>query len=417
MSQSTPITLSCLQQQVKELLTEHFYHPIQVVAEVAAIKVNQTGHCYLELIEKGEKDGVPKAQARAVIWRSHYTAIAAHFEAMTGQQLGAGIKLLASVVINYHELYGFSLQIIGIDPSYTLGDMEQQRRATIARLEEEGVIAMNKEITMPLVVQRIAVISSQQAAGYQDFTKELQRCTYLFHTTFFEALMQGPTAEDSLIGALEAVAQREAEFDAVVIVRGGGSTSDLNCYNSYRLSAHIAQFPLPVITGIGHDKDQSVADLVAHTSLKTPTAAAGWLVARMQGVDHWLANAALKLHDISQSILHNELLRIQQLEATLRTSSRELLLHRRLALEQAASLLPERAQRTIERAKQRLERAIEGVESCSPARILQLGFAIVRAEGKALKRIEEVTQHERFTIELADGTATVRTVKSEIKNH
>lgn len=416
MSQPTPITLSRLQQQVKELLTEHFYHPVQVVAEVAAIKVNQTGHCYLELVEKGEKDGVPKAQARAVIWRSHYTAIATHFESQTGQPLGAGIKLLASVVINYHELYGFSLQIIGIDPSYTLGDMEQQRRATIARLEEEGVITMNKELTMPLVVQRIAVISSPQAAGYQDFTKELQRSPYRFRTTLFEALMQGPTAEESLIGALEAIAERETEFDAVVIVRGGGSTSDLNCYNSYRLSAHIAQFPLPVITGIGHDKDQSVVDLVAHTPLKTPTAVAGWLVARMQGVDSWLAGAALKLHDVSQEMLRNEMLRMQQFEAALRTASRELLLHRRLALEQAASLLPERVQGAIERAKQRLERASEGIESRSPARILQLGFAIVRADGKALKRVEEVARHEQLTIELADGTATIHTRKSDSKN-
>ena len=215
--------------------------------------------------------------------------------------------------------------------------------------------------------------------------------------------MQGPTAEDSLIAALEAVAEREEEFDAVVIVRGGGATSDLTCFNSYRLSAHIAQFPLPVITGIGHDKDQSVADLVAHTSLKTPTAAAGWLIERMQQIDSWLEGAALKLRDVAHQLLRNELLRLQRHESALRTKSRESLLQNRLRLEQAAKLLPERIRYGIERARQRLDRAAEGVESRSPQRILQLGFAIVRSEGKAVKKCEELRGLNRISIELSDG--------------
>ena len=405
---TNPITLSRLQQEVKAILTDHFYHPVQVVAEVAAAKVNQTGHCYLELVEKGEKDGIPKAQARAVIWRSHYATIASAFEAQTGRHIEAGIKILASVVVTYHELYGFSLQIVAIDPSYTLGDMEQQRRATIERLEAEGVIELNHTLQMPLLVQRIALLSSSQAAGYQDFTKELARHPYAFHITLFEATMQGPTAEDSLIAALEAVAEREEEFDAVVIVRGGGATSDLTCFNSYRLSAHIAQFPLPVITGIGHDKDQSVADLVAHTTLKTPTAAAGWLIERMQQIDSWLEGAALKLRDVAHQLLRSELLRLQRHEAQLRTACREGLLQHRLRLEQAAKLLPERIRYSIERARQRLDRAAEGVESRSPQRILQLGFAIVRSEGKAVKKCEELRSLDHISIELSDGSVELK---------
>ena len=309
------ITLRELQRLVRQTLDERFALPLWVSAEISEIKVNYSGHCYLELVEKGGDNGVPTAQARAVIWRSNYPRIAGYFEAETGQRLEAGIRILARVLVNYHELYGFSLQITDIDPSYSLGDMERQRQMTIAQLQRDGVWEMNREQPMPPIVQRVAIVSSANAAGYQDFCKELGKSPYRFHLTLFDAFMQGAAAEESIIGALCSVAERLGEFDAVVLIRGGGSRSDLNCFNAYRLCAHVAQFPLPVITGIGHDKDTSVADLVAHTALKTPTAVAGWLVERMAGVEAELDRAALQLHEATTALLHGSEVRLERLAA------------------------------------------------------------------------------------------------------
>ena len=303
MTESQHITLRELQRRVKSALEGQFALPLWVSAEISEIKVNYSGHCYLELVEKGGDNGVPTAQARAVVWRSNYPRIAGYFEAETGQRLAAGIKILAKALVTYHELYGFSLQITDIDPSYTLGDMERQRQQTIAQLQQEGVWDMNREAPMPAVVQRVAIVSSANAAGYQDFCKELARSPYRFELTLFDAFMQGEAAEESIIEALCNVAARPEKFDAVVLIRGGGSRSDLNCFNAYRLCAHVAQFPLPVVTGIGHDKDTSVADMVAHTALKTPTAVAGWLVERMAETDGWLDCAALQLNDMTKADL------------------------------------------------------------------------------------------------------------------
>ena len=358
----------------------------------------------------------PKAQARAVIWRSSYGALSTYFEQETGQRLAAGIRILASVVVNYHELYGFSLQIIAIDPAFTLGDMEQQRQQTIARLQEEGVWELNHTQPMPPLVQRLAIISSPQAAGYRDFMQELSQSPYAFHTTLFHAVMQGSGAEDSIVAALDAIAEHQEAFDAVVIVRGGGSTSDLNCFNGYRLCAHIAQFPRPILTGIGHDKDQSVADMVAHTALKTPTAVATWLVERMATLDGWLEGAALQLHDLLQRTMRSEELRLERLRQTLRQEARNRLTHHRLRLNQAGVLLPECVRDALRYVHKRLDIAQEAVESRSPQRILQLGFAIVRADGHALRSKEELCRHKLLSIELADGVTEIRNTKPETKN-
>ncbi len=402
------LTLSELQQQVKQTLIEQFTAPLWVTAELSEMKLHTSGHCYLELVEKGPRDGIPKAQARAVIWRNNYPAIAGRFLTETGQPLGVGLQVLLSVLVSYHELYGFSLQVINIDPAYTLGDLERQRQQTIARLQEEGVWELNRQLTLPPVVQRIALLSSAQAAGYQDFCKELARAPYAFRTTLFEAVMQGPQAEESLVAALCAVADRQEEFDAVVIVRGGGSTSDLNCFNSYRLSNYISQFPLPVLTGIGHDKDQSVADMVAHTALKTPTAVAAWLVDRMERIDGWLEGAARLIHDQTQQLVRSQELYLERLQSRLHQTSREALIQAQLRLEKVATRLPEAVKRLLEREQQRLDNAATVVESRSPRAILHLGFAVVRADGRALRSVEELMQQKRLQIELADGTMEIQ---------
>lgn len=413
MTESQFITLRELQRRVKSALEGQFALPVWVSAEISEIKVNYSGHCYLELVEKGGDNGVPTAQARAVMWRSHYPRISGYFEAETGQRLAAGIKILAKVLVSYHELYGFSLQITDIDPSYTLGDMERQRQQTIAQLQQEGVWDMNREVPMPAVVQRIAVVSSVHAAGYQDFCQELKKSPYRFEVSLFDAFMQGEAAEESIVASLCAVAEQLEKFDAVVLIRGGGSRSDLNCFNAYRLCAHVAQFPLPVVTGIGHDKDTSVADMVAHTALKTPTAVAGWLVERMAEADGWLDYAALQLHDATAAAMHASEVRLERLSGEVRRLSGELLTRQSLRLEHLGTLLPEAARDFLARQTLRLENAAELIAGRSPERILRLGFAVLRAGGKAVTSAAGVTAGEDVEIEVSDGriSATVNSGK------
>lgn len=413
MTESQHITLRELQRRVKSALEGQFALPLWVSAEISEIKVNYSGHCYLELVEKGGDNGVPTAQARAVVWRSNYPRIAGYFEAETGQRLAAGIRILAKVLVTYHELYGFSLQITDIDPSYTLGDMERQRQQTIAQLQQDGVWDMNREAPMPAIVQRIAVVSSANAAGYQDFCKELEKSPYRFTLTLFDAFMQGAAAEESIVEALCGVAARPEDFDAVVLIRGGGSRSDLNCFNAYRLCAHVAQFPLPVVTGIGHDKDISVADMVAHTAFKTPTAVAGWLVGRMSETEGWLDCAALQLHDMTKAAMHASEVRLERLSGEVRRLSGELLTRQALRLEHFTGLLPDAARDFLARQGVRLGNAAELIAGRSPERILRLGFAVLRAGGRAVTSAGSVAAGEQVEIEVSDGriNATVNSGK------
>ena len=262
---------------------------------------------------------------------------------------------------------------------------------------------MNREVGMPAVVQRIAIVSSANAAGYQDFCKEIGKSPYRFRLTLFDAFMQGAAAEESIVAALCAVADRMEEFDAVVIIRGGGSASDLNCFNAYRLCTHVAQFPLPVLTGIGHDKDTSVADMVAHTALKTPTAVAGWLVERMDTIDAWLDNAALQLRDNVLVTSRAQELRLQELSSHLLFHAKGLLRQRGMALEQMRETLAASAGNFLARQASRLGNAAELVAGRSPERILRLGFAIVRTGGKAVFSAAQVGKGDTLDIEVADG--------------
>ena len=258
-----------------------------VRAELSEVRENaSSGHCYLEFVEKSPS-GQIVARAKGMIWASVYRMLKLYFERETGQRFTSGIKVLTEVSPDFHELYGYSLTVHDIDPSYTLGDMARHRAEILRRLQEDGVADMNKELEWPLLPRRIAVISSATAAGYGDFMNQLHRNRngYRFYTSIFTAVMQGEQVEDSVIAALERIYDHTECFDGVVIIRGGGATSDLNCFDSYRLALHIAQFPLPVITGIGHDRDDTVIDAVANVRVKTPTAAAEWLIDRMERAD------------------------------------------------------------------------------------------------------------------------------------
>jgi len=284
------LKLSELNGLVKKAIGEAFTAPIWVIGEISELKTNRSGHCYLNLIEKEENGDAIVAQARATIWSYTFRMLRPFFETTTGQPLIEGLKVLVSVSVEFHELYGYSLNIRDIDPTYTLGDMARRRREIITRLQSEGVAEMNKELELPLVPQKIAIISSSTAAGYQDFIDQLTNnpAGYHFDLKLFPAVMQGNQAETSIIESLEQIFLYEKFFDAVVIIRGGGSQADLSCFDNYNLAYYITQFPLPVITGIGHEKDDSIVDLVAHTRLKTPTAVAEFLISGVAQFDQRL---------------------------------------------------------------------------------------------------------------------------------
>jgi exodeoxyribonuclease VII large subunit len=305
-------TLSGLNQSIKETLQETFPAPVWVVAEISELKENRTGHCYLELIEK--EDNTIIARSRATIWSYTYRMLKPYFETSTGQSFTQGIKILVQVSVEFHPSYGFSLNIKDIDPVYTVGDMAMQRKEIIERLKSEGIFDMNKELELPLVPQKIAIISSATAAGYQDFINQLESNEngFVFYTKLFEATMQGADTEPSIINALERIFQYEDFFDTVVIIRGGGATADLSSFDSYNLAFNITQFPLPVITGIGHEKDDTIIDLVAHTRMKTPTAAAEFLVAGVERFYEQLLYTENEVVQLVRSLIDEKQTRLEQ---------------------------------------------------------------------------------------------------------
>lgn len=444
MNASHPLSLDELQTLIRQGIDKAHPLPYWVTAEISEKKVNVSGHCYLELVEKGGANHVPKAKALAVIWRSQYAMIASYFRSATGQELQTGMKVLVKVVVSYHALYGLSLQITDIDPTYTLGDMERQRLETIQKLQEDGVYDMNRELPLPCVMQRIAVVSSPRAAGYQDFMRELSAGTYRFEVTLFEAFMQGNGAEDSIVEALSRAAERYEEFDVLVVIRGGGSQSDLGCFNSYRLCSYLAQFPLPVLTGIGHDKDQSVADLVAAVVLKTPTAVAVSLKDRMEQFEAELDASYRWLSEATRSLLHSETERLERAMTALNRLSESGVRTALFRMEQYRDALQHAVAATIERQGARVELSStrlhhatrfvfsngllridhlremlvqrcrdflndrskslalleERIAAHDPRRILELGFAIVRGKGRSVADSKALQVGDTIEVEM-----------------
>ena len=389
MEQRNHITLAQLQGIISIALADALPLPVWVCAEVADLKINASGHCYIELIEKDEKTGATEAQARATIWRSQVMSTIGRFEQESGQRLAKGMKILFKATVSHHAVYGMSLQIQQIDALHTIGDMERRKQLCIEQLQKEGVWDLNRTQQMPLVVQRVAIISSATAAGYQDFMKELERSAYRIKTELFEAIMQGENCDESVVAALYAIAERVDEFDAVAIIRGGGSTGDLECFNSYNLAFAVTQMPLPVLTGIGHDKDTSVTDMVAHTMLKTPTAVASWIDQRATDFDGALEYCAVTLRDICRQATHSAALRLEQFSADVRHI----------------------AERTLQSEKQRLDGIATLVANFAPERIFRLGYAIARKEEKALASVEGIEIGDIIDVSLADGTLNAKVIE------
>jgi exodeoxyribonuclease VII large subunit len=455
------ISLHTLHLQIKEKINASFPGVIWIIAEISEIRTTRAGHCYLELIEKSSNDDQIVAKARGTIWSFTFRMLKPYFETTTGQSLQAGLKALLKVSVEFQELYGYSLNVKDIDPNYTLGDLEQKRRATINQLKEDGVFEMNKETWLNPVPQKIAIISSPTAAGYQDFINQLTNNAAGFKVYYrlFPATMQGEEAEQSIIEALEKIYNYEQHFDAVVLIRGGGSTTDLMCFDSYLLALNIAQFPLPVLTGIGHDRDVSVADMVAHTQLKTPTAVADFIIQGLSTFTDHLEGLQTALSDIATRTISNhkhvlELLaqkfpplilqslshkrrKLHKLASTFSTSSRafvewqhrhlqhlsdntnyqslKVLKGRKQDLGFLQSKLKLETKAYCKSAKQRLYILQKTNELSDPKQLLHKGYSITYKNATPVKELSELTVGDDITTRIQNGIiiSTIKDLKKK----
>lgn len=411
-----------VRKSVKLCLPDEYW----VQAELSDVRTNYSGHCYLEFVQKDPRGNALVAKARGMIWSNIYGMLKPYFERETGQTFTSGIKVLVKVTVDFHELYGYSLTVVDIDPAYTLGDMARRRKEIIFRLEEEGVLTLNKELEMPLLPQRVAVISSATAAGYGDFCNQLLNNSdgLVFYPHLFAAVMQGDKVEASVIAALNAIYKEVDRWDVVVIIRGGGATSDLSGFDTYDLAANCAQFPLPIITGIGHERDDTVIDMVSHTRVKTPTAAAEFLINRMretasdleryisyfhqtiperiahskERLEQWVARIPSRV----QMRLQHERFRQERMAVRMNTAwqTRFLREEYRLRLEQRLATAIEAR---LQRERHRLQLAQSQVEAASPELLLKRGYSLTLKDGKAVTDASVLHPGDVLTTRVAKG--------------
>ena len=383
MEQSHHFSLYALNALVHEAVSNALPDEYWVEAELAECR-ELNGHCYMELVEKDERSNSPIAKASAKCWRQTWTLLHATFLRATGQPLRAGMKVLLRVYPQFHEAYGFSWIVSDIDPTYTIGDLARRRQEIIKTLKAQGVFDLQRELRLSPFAQRIAVISAESAAGYGDFCRQLLDNEYnlQFHTELFPAIMQGERVEQSVIQALNLINNRIDDFDAVVIIRGGGATSDMSGFDTLPLAENVANFPLPIITGIGHDRDECVLDMVSHTRVKTPTAAATLLITH-------LCNTLQQVADAENVIAHYALDRLQR---------------HRLQLEHITTLLPHLAQRLMTEAHHSLERIQLKLEGYDPQLLLQRGYSITLHNGQIVKSPQDVKSGDEIETRLKQGT-------------
>ena len=401
-----PLSLYDLNTLVRRSLEQCLPDEYWVQAELSEVRVHPaTGHCYVEFVQKDPRSNNLVAKARGVIWSNVFHLLRPYFEESTGQMFTAGIKVLVQVTVSFHELYGYSLTVQDIDPTYTLGDMARHRREILAQLEADGVLTLNKELPMPVLPQRIAVISSASAAGYGDFCHQLEHNPrgYYFRVELFPSIMQGERTEASLLAALDRINQRLEYFDVVVIIRGGGATSDLSCFDTYLLAAACAQFPLPIITGIGHERDDTVLDTVAHTRVKTPTAAAECLIARMDEAAYRLQQLSEHIYNGVSARLQRERIRLQGCRQRIPASSIRCLSQARLQLTGARKDLHRAVDALLTRQRHRLELLQQRIADASPQKQLARGYSITLKDGRAVKDASSLKPGDVLTTRVYKG--------------
>ena len=373
-------SLSELCAEIQEVVENDLLERYWVRAEIASLSAR--GHCYMELVEKAD-DNMLAAKVRATCWSNVYSLLSAYFIQETGQALRVGMQVLVEVSVTFHPVYGLSLNVWNIDPTYTQGDLAKQRQATILRLTEDGVIELQQRLELPTLIRKVAVISAADAAGYGDFCDQLQnnRFGVKFEIELFAAVMQGDHAPKSIIKALNEIVSEEEKWDIVVIIRGGGATTDLGCFDDYELASHCAQFPLPILSGIGHTRDMSIVDMVAHTSVKTPTAAAEWLIERVAEQVEMIRQLALRLQRATQHAVVQE---NNKLQAYMQRMSHA-------------------AQRLLMQEQNRLQMWTKTIELHSPERIFKMGYSLTMVNGKPVMRKEDVKEGDVLKTYVQDG--------------
>ena len=432
MKSENRLTLYELNGLVKEVIECEMPNEYWVEAELSECRESR-GHCYMELIQKDEQNATPIAKASAKCWASKWMIIRPYFERTTGQQLHAGMKVLLKVFPQFHEAYGFSWIVTDIDPTYTLGDMARKRQEIIRQLKEEGVFDLQKELQLPLFCQHIAVISSETAAGYGDFCNQLADNPYgfQFRTQLFPAIMQGEGVEQSIIEALERI--YDCDFDCVVIIRGGGATSDMSGFDTLALAENVANFPLPIITGIGHDRDESILDMVSHTRVKTPTAAAALLIDHLKMVLDAINNAQDAIARLTQQKLSTlnaqlstlqEMLprlfstvkarqeaRIDNLYMRMLSCIRETVISSLGKINTLETRLPIFTDRKIITERHRLQLMEEKAKSLDPTLLLQRGYSITLHNGRAVKEASALAPGDEMETRLAKGRIISKVIK------
>jgi exodeoxyribonuclease VII large subunit len=445
-------TLFEVSRKIQEALETTFPSTIWIVAEISEINENRTGHCYLELVEKENEGEQIKAKARATIWSRSYRMIKPFFETSTNRRLSSGIKVLVQCTVNYHPVYGLSLNITDIDPKFTIGEIEQRRQKTINQLIADGVFGMNKECDFPFLPKKIAVVSSPTAAGFQDFIHQLETNPYGYaiECQLFSATMQGDKSEESIIAALNKIHESLNLWDIVVIVRGGGSQIDLGCFDGYNLASNIAQFPIPIVTGIGHEKDVTISDMVAHTSKKTPTAVAEFLIGQFTYAENWMHEAKDDFINAVENILSSEKFRISKIQGksipyilknisfeknklhrqllTVKDATKKIISEDSSKLQQTfnitsiriESILKEKTyrikrfydlyktkpQNSIRQEKDKLHFYEKNIEALNPERILKRGFSLTMVKGKIIKDAKQLIEGTEIDTILAVGKIT-----------
>ncbi|KAA6351534.1 Exodeoxyribonuclease 7 large subunit [termite gut metagenome] len=402
----TPLSLFELNSLARKSLKESLSDTYWVQTEISDVHTNVvSGHCYLEFIEKNPRNNTLIAKARGTIWANVFQLLKSYFEESTGQPFTSGIKVLVKVVVEFHELYGYSLTVCDIDPTYTLGDMARRRRVILQQLEEEGVLTLNKELPMPSVPQRIAIISSASAAGYDDFCHQL-KCNsqgFFFYMELFPAVMQGNQVEETVLRALDAINSRLNEFDVVVIIRGGGATSDLSGFDTYLLAASCAQFALPIITGIGHERDDTVLDMIVNTRVKTPTAAAEYLINQMSET----ANHLIRLTDqLRKSVLIRivqEKKHLEYLKNHIPLSVVACLSETKFALLTSRNNFTQAVTSFLSFQKHRLELLRQHLFNVSPERLLSIGYSITLKGGKVVTDASSLSKGDILVTKFAKG--------------
>ncbi|PIF02586.1 MAG: exodeoxyribonuclease VII large subunit [Paludibacter sp.] len=398
------ITLSQLNSQVKEVIKANFTRLIWVRAEISEF-TERNGHAYFELIEKDGTTDKIIAKSRVTCWRSVFGMIKPYFESTTGESLRAGLEVLVAVSVEFSELYGMSLNMQNIDPSFTLGNLAVRRLEIIQQLKADGIFNMNKEVEFPLIPRRLAIVSSEKAAGYGDFCHQLENNHngFSFYKKLFPAIVQGEKAEQSIISALDKIYGYSDAFDVVLILRGGGAVTDLACFDSYQLAMNVAQFPIPVLTGIGHQRDTSVVDLVAHRSLKTPTAVADFLLGKMQDNSEQLDYFSHTIQQILRNKLETKNNELRILKNRVESAFNKNIVTKNYVLKELRNRLIYSVRHLFKQENNKLQLWEYKIESNSPQKMLERGVSITYVNGKKIESVKNIRKGDKVKTYLKDG--------------